>query len=682
MRRPPLARATLALCLAAATGRAQTDTDEQRSAWSHSRDVQLPPQRSSFVALALPPELLARCRADLADLRLVSGDGQEHPHLIARDRSREVQTRWSGTLVDSRREGKRSSSWTVDLGAARTFDTLLLTIPEQDFAKALRVEASADGAAWRELLSEAGVFDRRWTTRLHHTRIDLREPATARYLRLTADDQRSRPVSVTGLEAMSVRPLAGFSWSREPRLTALAADRGRSRYTLAGIEGLPFETLTLSADDPAFSRRVRLLESAMRNGRHEETVLGEAELYRVRVEEASLAVEATSLGVRPPGAGELVLEVRDDDSPPLRRPRVTVSAAATRLIFPWTDALLRLYYGNSLTRPPRYDLESQATRIAAAGPFPAAQLGKERGNQRFRTPPPLGFTPARGAALEARRWFRERALLVSGREDLYTLALQAPDLAALRPDLADLRVVDESDSQVPFLVETAVATAQPLRRIEASSAAAASAGRGRISRYRLTTPELDGEMASLPLSALELDVREGFFSRPARLLDPEREGRRGRRVIAATTLARSGRDEGPRAPLLVALDGRLATELVLEIDEGDDAPLTLEAARGVVRVPRVVFKAAPGRYRLLLGNPEAAPARYDIVSLRREFLAYSAVPIEAGPLARNAGHRRRASDYLKGTPPTLLLWGTLALAVVALLALTARILRQPAPPAP
>jgi hypothetical protein len=270
--------------------------------------------------------------------------------------------------------------------------------------------------------------------------------------------------------------------------------------------------------------------------------------------------------------------------------------------------------------------------------------------------------------------------LVTGREDLYTLALQAPDLAGLRGDLADLRVVDEADRQVPFLVETAAATAKPLLRIEPLPQASERAGRGVVSRYRLVTPELDGDPASLPLWSLELDVAERFFSRPARLLNPAPEGRRGERVIASTTLARSGREEGPRAPLEIALDGRSYTEMLLEIEEGDDAPLTIERARGVVRVPRVVFKAAPGRYRLLLGNAEASQARYDIASLRQEFLTYSALPIEAGPLSKNAGHRRGASDYLKDAPPTLLLWGTLGLAVVALLGLTARILRQPTVP--
>jgi hypothetical protein len=118
-------------------------------------------------------------------------------------------------------------------------------------------------------------------------------------------------------------------------------------------------------------------------------------------------------------------------------------------------------------------------------------------------------------------------------------------------------------------------------------------------------------------------------------------------------------------------------ELVLEVEEGDNAPLPLRRAAGIVRVPRVVFKASAGRYRLLFGNPDAAPPRYDLAALRREVLSYSAMGVEAGDTEDNAAQRRSAWTRLGRQPPGLLLWTALVVAVVALLLLTARILRQP-----
>ncbi len=103
-------------------------------------------------------------------------------------------------------------------------------------------------------------------------------------------------------------------------------------------------------------------------------------------------------------------------------------------------------------------------------------------------------------------------------------------------------------------------------------------------------------------------------------------------------------------------------------------------AQGVVRVPRLAFKAAPGAYRLLIGNAQAQPPRYDIASLRKEILAYSPVAVEADPIETNAAFRRGAGDYLGDVPPSLLLWGAILGAVAVLLLLTVRILRTSSAP--
>jgi hypothetical protein len=122
------------------------------------------------------------------------------------------------------------------------------------------------------------------------------------------------------------------------------------------------------------------------------------------------------------------------------------------------------------------------------------------------------------------------------------------------------------------------------------------------------------------------------------------------------------------------------TALLIEIADGDNAPLTLQAAQGVVPVPRVTFQAAPGEYRLLLGNQDAQSPSYELGSLRREVLAYAAVPLELPPLATNAvnpGYERGISDYIREAPPRAILWTALGGAVIVLLLLMRRILTRP-----
>jgi hypothetical protein len=292
--------------------------------------------------------------------------------------------------------------------------------------------------------------------------------------------------------------------------------------------------------------------------------------------------------------------------------------------------------------------------------------------------------PTAGAALEVGRWRAQRAFSVP-REDIYTLLLEADDLGRLRDDLGDLRLCDAQGRQVPYILEPgAVERHVALRLTRVESPDRGRDARGAWSVHRLEPDPAGGAAGGLsplapaprglPLARLELRLDDGFFSRAARVLAAPERG--GRETIVWQGQLERALGTPADAPVVVPLDGRRHVALTLEIEEGDNAALTLRRAEAVARAPRVTFKAAVGTYRLLLHNDEAAPPRYDLAALRREVLAYSALPVAPAAAEDNPAYRRRARDYVAGAPPTLLLWGTLAAAVVALLGLTARLLRK------
>jgi len=207
---------------------------------------------------------------------------------------------------------------------------------------------------------------------------------------------------------------------------------------------------------------------------------------------------------------------------------------------------------------------------------------------------------------------------------------------------------------------------------------------GALSLYGLRVPRLaTGGSQGLSLSAVELRIAEAFFERPVQLVAPPSLGTTAERTLYSGTLSRRPPAEATGAspgPIVIPLEGTRIDELTLEVGDGDNARLTLVAATGRVRLPRLVFKTSPGSYRVLLGNPEATAPRYDLLSLRQEVLAYSARPVEASPAESNPAYRRLAADYFRAAPPTALLWGSLVFAVVALLLLTVRALREPPSP--
>ena len=134
---------------------------------------------------------------------------------------------------------------------------------------------------------------------------------------------------------------------------------------------------------------------------------------------------------------------------------MTVVSTATGLLFPAVAAPMRLYYGNPATRAPVYDLAGLKTRIALSPRFAAVVLGPEVANPRFARSLPLPFASARGANVDVPKWRAQRALTVTGGDDLYTVTLAAADLGLARRDLGDIRIVDGEGRQVPYVLEAA-----------------------------------------------------------------------------------------------------------------------------------------------------------------------------------------------------------------------------------
>jgi len=115
--------------------------------------------------------------------------------------------------------------------------------------------------------------------------------------------------------------------------------------------------------------------------------------------------------------------------------------------------------------------------------------------------------------------------------------------------------------------------------------------------------------------------------------------------------------------------------LYLETDNGDNAPMELDAFQGAYPVTRVIFKsgeeAGQGAW-LYYGNQEAGPPSYDLGLIAGDLLRAERQLVTAGP--------EQTSDRWSTAPVVLsgysryLFWGALGVVVFALLAITARFL--------
>lgn len=715
-------------------------SDAQHSGWRLRRTATLAAGAAAqhgFAALPLWPELKSAAAADWRDLRLSAAEpgeaeGGDLPYIIHRQAALAEEDVYEGKLVDTRHEPKQKSSWVVSLDEARSFERITLKIDERGFKKRLTIEsADSQGGPFRVLQSDVGVFDQPWSSApdliIHHTEVAIAGGATARYLRITADDRKSAPIELSGLTVHRRRAAPGTFWQRE---VALIRDEGSSkqpaaahhgthrpsRYRLDVPSGFPLEEAELVSSTQTFARRVELVEEG-----GQRVALGSGLVYRLSGQPSGHAAKhgseaephAEQLGEQTairlsekPGAGALYLEVHDGDSPPLAELRLRARGTSERLVFPVGPAgaagppgssrprTFTLYYGNDKTRPPAYDLEALKEQLSQLRKLPVAALGPEEQNASYRPVPPLSFVAGIGAPLDVRSFRASRLLNIPGAEDIYAVVLPPEDLGYVRQDAGDLRITDGQGRQVPYVLDKDAAERSVPLEFRAEAAPDQSTHR---SRYRISYTK--GEHA-LPLRALDLQFSDTYYVRavrvlalpsspetdapPARrhLLRPRREGQRPtEQPLYSGELAHNEAADGAVAVHRLVLPRHAGEhrELILEIDNGDNAELNLRQVSGVVVAPRLCFKLKPDAapYRLYFGAPELPAPSYDIERLRELVLNYSALPVELSAMEPNAAFRSSSSEYLHGAPPGLILWGGLLATLAILLFLTLRLLKQP-----
>jgi hypothetical protein len=148
-----------------------------------------------------------------------------------------------------------------------------------------------------------------------------------------------------------------------------------------------------------------------------------------------------------------------------------------------------------------------------------------------------------------------------------------------------------------------------------------------------------------------------------------RERERAMRVASATW-SHGDPDEGaPR--LTLDLPPLQTRELVLLVDEGDNAPLALESATLLLPGFAVRFvRSDASPLTLYYGDESVSAPRYDLALLRPYLVDAPATEIAPGP------ERRHAAPVAPASLSMRLFWGVLVGAVLVLLVLIARLLRS------
>jgi hypothetical protein len=428
---------------------------------------------------------------------------------------------------------------------------------------------------------------------------------------------------------------------------------------------LDIVAVRIDTPEALFTRRVTLSSSQMVQEAIREQVVGEGVVYRVAVEGQPASENLAAPVGRVIRSRELLLSVRNLDSPPLAIKSARVERRPVYLVFLAGKAgAFRLMTGNSRCSAPRYDLAGLGLNLKAA-PLAAIQLPSPRDNPDFRPSEALPGVGVDGATLDVAAWKYRKPLKID-RGGAQQLELDLDILSGAEADFRDIRL-SRRGRQIPYVLEqTSI-----LRAITPEVVATNDARDPAVSRWILKLPR-----ARLPLARLLCEASADVFERSVTLSEEaadERGAQYRRGLGQAVWVSKPGR--GSRQ-FSLALDGPTQTDTVfLETRNGDNRPIGLEKFQLLYPVSRLVFKANAGDpIFAYYGNSSAPFPRYDLSLVADEMLAAKRTPVASGAPELLKSSFLGERDSGKGGA---LFWGVLALVVIVLLVIVSRLLPKP-----
>ncbi|MGI9114702.1 MAG: hypothetical protein DLM73_10865 [Chthoniobacterales bacterium] len=174
----------------------------------------------------------------------------------------------------------------------------------------------------------------------------------------------------------------------------------------------------------------------------------------------------------------------------------------------------------------------------------------------------------------------------------------------------------------------------------------------------VTHLELDLGAANLHVASLLIGTPEGLFTRHVSVATPVLGAERlQEQTITTAVIYRTETNGSLTARLDVPIEKQIAGHnLILFIENGDDAPLALSSITATRRATRLFFSApTPGAYTLACGSDRAVAPRYDVPSLHDEVRDGKAVDATLSSLTANP-NVKPALQPVPGAPIDLAGW--------------------------
>lgn len=627
--------------------------------WEFQQSLEV--ERAGLVRVRLTPDTFNAARTDLQDLRLLDPSGNETPYLIegpleSRSRSRFV------SQPPMSQEGTKTLL-RLPVPNPSQLRRLLLHSPDADFLKPVMVQALLTDGSTGPLIENQVIYRKSGTENLSLSLPPL--PTGTVELRIILNDGRSRPMIISGVMLFEEENNANISLPVPARVTDQAEGPGETRLTLdLGAAHLPLSGLRLDIEDPVFMRSVDIAVREWTNGELKDRVVGSGSVHRIALENAPRSEHLEIPLNESPQGRELIVTLRNGDSPPLRIRQADALYRPIQLAFvaqkPGTHVLLS---GNVVAKRPQYDVAYMASQLRNS---PDTKYGLSPTQRRpdYRPATGLGDIPIFGGPLDPAGWRYRRPISIPS-PGVQRLELPLHALSVTRADRGDIRLVAGDGRQVLYLLDNSGHSKGLPVKAEPSPVP----GKAKLGRWKIPLPH-----AGLPIAQLRCESSTSLFDREVRVYEDKKSGAsaEGTRELGRARWIVT--PDSPRRPLVITLTIPPTSDaLWIETDNGDNAPLDL--GRFEVLVPRleVLFQTPESTsVDLIYGNAQVHPPQYDLaLAAPRILAAVKQIATVKGP---DPASNFSVWSQMNAT------WGFYAVLVVvvaALLHLVSRLLPKP-----
>jgi hypothetical protein len=350
--------------------------------WQHFRRIQIPADfYRGQVVIPLESAILEECRPDMADLRVISSNGELVPIKLEIPEPTTASRPFPAEVYRvARRPGKWTDVWIDKSGKIITRGILIQTSSE-DFVRTVEIRGSDNGQESYVIRMDGLIASRRAPVPFRSLKIE-HSPNNFKHLHLRLLDEGGPSLTVesvlcyppaaepTGLIPLAARIMENRT-DTASNSTVIVADLGEKRFPLCGIE--------ISSPVASFVKNVSLrISSSATTGDWKEIFEGTF----FRLHKSGAVKENLKARFKPQPSRFLMVVLSGPGGPPVAVDGLEALAAVPRAVFEYRGGQkYRLFYGNALARGLPTATVRSAMNVTATDPVSSeVRLGKQEKN--------------------------------------------------------------------------------------------------------------------------------------------------------------------------------------------------------------------------------------------------------------------------------------------------------------